>query len=86
MRYANRTLLRGVLLTFLMNRMSPVLRSSARHGPVVEESPVQYMMQVLVPTVVVRLIMEDVRQDEETALETLKNSTSLGMFFHEEVM
>jgi hypothetical protein len=43
------------------------------------------MVQVLVPAVVVRLIMEDMRQDEETALETLKNSTSLGMFFHEEV-
>ena len=69
-----------------MNRMSPVLRSSARDDPVVKKSPVHYMMQVLVPAVVVRLIMEDMRQDEETALETLKNSTSLGMFFHEEVV
>jgi hypothetical protein len=68
-----------------MDRMSPVFRSAARHNPVVEKSPVQYMMQALVPAIVVRLIMEDMRQDEETALETLKNGTSLGMFFHEEV-
>lgn len=66
-----------------MNRMSPVLRSAAGHDPVVGKSPVQYMMQVLVPAVVVRLIMEDMEQDEVTALETLKNGTSLGMFFHE---
>jgi hypothetical protein len=66
-----------------MNRMSPVLRSAACHDPVVGKSPVQYMMQVLVPAVVVRLIMEDMKQDEVTALETLKNGTSLGMFFHE---
>jgi RTC4-like domain len=66
-----------------MNRMSPVLRSAARHDPIVRKSPVQYMMQVLVPAVVVRLIMEDMKQDEKTALETLKNGTSLGMFFHE---
>jgi hypothetical protein len=66
-----------------MNRMSPVLRSAACHDPVVQKSPVQYMMQVLVPAVVVKLIMEDMKQDEVTALETLKNGTSLGMFFHE---
>ena len=69
-----------------MNQMSSILRSSACHDPVVGKSPVQYMMQVLVPAVVVRLIMEDMKQDEETALETLKNGTSLGMFFHEEVV
>jgi hypothetical protein len=66
-----------------MNRMSHILRAAARHDPVVGKSPVQYMMQVLVPAVVVKLIMEDMKQDEVTALETLKNGTSLGMFFHE---
>lgn len=42
-----------------------------------------YVMQVLVPAVVVKLIMEDMRQDEQAALETLKNGTSLGLFLYE---
>jgi hypothetical protein len=40
------------------------------------------MMQVVVPSVVVRLIMEDMSQDEQTAIETLKHGESLGRFLY----
>jgi hypothetical protein len=67
-----------------MDRIAAALRSAASHDPVVQKSPVDYVMQVLVPAVVVRLIMEDMRQDEQTALEILKNGTSLGMLLYGE--
>lgn len=67
-----------------MDRIEAALRSAERCDPVVRKSAVDYMMQVLVPSVVMRLIMEDMGQDEQTAMETLKNGASLGMFFHGE--
>jgi hypothetical protein len=67
-----------------MDRTEAALRLAEKCDPVVGKSAVDYMMQVLVPSVVVRLIMEDMGQDEQAAVETLKNGASLGMFLHGE--
>jgi len=58
--------------------MSHVLRC-IDSDPVVRRSPVDYVMQVLTPAVIMRMIMEDMGQDEGEALETMTASTALGM-------
>lgn len=68
--------------TYLVERTAAVLRSTEHFDPVVRKSPIDYVMQVVVPSVVVRLIMEDMSQDEQTAMETLKDGASLGRFLH----
>lgn len=75
---------RRLITEAVMSLLNAEIKRSA--DPVVQTSgPATFVQAVLVPEVAVRLIMEDLRVDEEAAEEVREKTYEMGTLLHEEV-
>jgi RTC4-like domain len=60
------------------------LRQARREGSIVGGSIPDYVLFVLTPTMVLRLIMDDMSLDMIAAYQVMMDSARMGMFFYDD--
>ncbi|KAF2965162.1 hypothetical protein GQX73_g8431 [Xylaria multiplex] len=74
-----------IMTQFIMRTLSDVIRRRAVEDKLISaRSYTGYVQTVLIPELAVRLIMEDMSINEESAREVLKESVEIGELLHEE--